>query len=172
MRYDLTTIRLHWLTASLVALLWLIGQAADLVQKGALQNAFWSMHVFLGFFLSLVLIGRFLWRASAGHTPPPVSYGMSQTLAKMSHYLLYSLLLLAVGLGLLNAFIRGHDIFGIVHLPRLAWPDWKPIVGDLHEWVANALIIVALIHAVIALVHHFVLRDDVLRHMTSRSNLK
>jgi len=172
MHYDLTTIRLHWITVILVTLLWLIGQTANMIPNGAIQDAYWSMHVLLGFLLVFVLICRFLWRASAGHTLLPADDGVSQTIAKMSHYLLYSLMLLVTALGLLNAFIRGYDIFGITHLPRLAWPDWKPIISDLHELVANALIIVALLHAAAALVHHLIMRDDILRRMISRSTLK
>ena len=37
-RYDATTIALHWLTAGLVVLLWIIGQTADWAPRGPLQT--------------------------------------------------------------------------------------------------------------------------------------
>jgi len=172
MRYDLTTIRLHWLTALLVVLLWGVGQTADLLPKGSIQNAYWSVHVVLGFVLALVLMCRLLWRASAGHRVLPVEEGVLQTVAKLNHYLLYSLLLLVISLGVMNAFIRGYDLFGVVKLPQIGDADWKRSINDLHELAANSLILVAFFHAAAALFHHFVKRDDVLRRMMSESTEK
>jgi cytochrome b561 len=41
-------------------------------------------------------------------------------------------------------------------------------VEELHSWSANLLLIVAGLHAAAALVHHFVLKDDILRRMLAR----
>jgi cytochrome b561 len=41
----------------------------------------------------------------------------------------------------------------------------RETVEDLHGWFANTLLIVAGLHAAAALVHHFALRDNVLRRM-------
>jgi cytochrome b561 len=38
-------------------------------------------------------------------------------------------------------------------------------VGDLHDWVAWTIIVLAVGHAGAALFHHFIVRDDVLRRM-------
>jgi len=165
LQYDVATIRLHWLTASLVGLLWLIGQIAELAPKGVFQNVFWSIHVALGFFLAFVLIGRFLWRASEGYILPPADNGVLHTIAEMNHYLLYSLLLLVISLGAVNAFFWAHELFGVGRPPQLDNLDWKKTFSDLHELAANILIFVASLHTLAALGHHFILRDDVLRRM-------
>ena len=66
-RYDRTTITLHWLTAALVAALWLLGQTADDFPDGSVANTgLWSTRVPPGFALALALISRVVWRAS-GH---------------------------------------------------------------------------------------------------------
>jgi len=172
MHYDPTTIKLHWLTAILVAALWLIGQTADFIPKGALQNASWSIHIILGGLLTFVLIWRLLWRASGGHQLPPANEGLLQTFTKLAHYMLYSLLLLVTALGLMNAFIRGFNLFGIAKLPQLGSPDWKRPISELHELGANVLMLVALLHSAIALGHHFIKHDDILRRMIFRSSPK
>jgi len=41
-------------------------------------------------------------------------------------------------------------------------------IGKLHETVANAILLVAALHAAAALFHHYVLRDSTLRHMLPR----
>src|ERR1700677_3632827 len=56
--YDGVTISLHWITALLVVVLWVIGQTADSLPKGALQSAYWSTHVVLGFTLVFVVLYR------------------------------------------------------------------------------------------------------------------
>lgn len=41
MRYDTRTIALHWTTAVLVLVLWIIGQTDDFIPKGAPHRAYW-----------------------------------------------------------------------------------------------------------------------------------
>ena len=43
-------------------------------------------------------------------------------------------------------------------------------IGDLHNWVGWAIVIIAAAHAAAALFHHYVLRDDVLTRMLPRVN--
>ncbi len=52
-------------------------------------------------------------------------------------------------------------------IPSIA-PDDKVLrhnVVETHEWLANGLLILAALHAVSALWHHFVVKDDVLKRM-------
>ena len=54
-RYDHTTMTLHWMTALLVAVLWILGQTSDWFPDGPINTAMWSTHVVLGFALAGVL---------------------------------------------------------------------------------------------------------------------
>lgn len=55
--YDRGTIALHWLTAGLVLVLWLIGTfLEDLLPKGTLRSGIWSAHFDLGFVLTAVIV--------------------------------------------------------------------------------------------------------------------
>ncbi|VTZ28272.1 Cytochrome B561 [Methylocella tundrae] len=163
--YDQTTIFLHWITAALVVVLWILGQTSDLVPRGPLRTGSWSLHVTLGFLLAFVLIGRIIWRGGAGRRLPPADAGFLQFLAAATHYALYALLLAAVTLGIINAFVRGYDLFGVVSLPKLGDPALKKPITEWHELAANLVLAVALLHAAAALAHHYVLKDGVLLRM-------
>ena len=73
--YDRTTISLHWFTAACVALLWVIGQTADWISDGRVNTAYWSFHVVLGLVLTVVLLFRMAWRATAGRGLPAADAG-------------------------------------------------------------------------------------------------
>jgi cytochrome b561 len=47
-RYDRITVLFHWLTASLVLLLWCLGQSIDYFPRGTPRIAVRSMHILLG----------------------------------------------------------------------------------------------------------------------------
>jgi len=71
----------------------------------------------------------------------------------------------------MNVWARGDKFYGLFAFPKLAdaGGTLKSTVEDLHAWSANLLVIVALLHAVAALGHHFFLRDEVMRRMWRRS---
>ena len=105
--YDRTTIALHWLTAALVAVLWVLGQISDWFPDHSLANTgLWSTHVVLGFALAGVLIGRLAWRTTAGRALPAADRGALHALAKATHVGLYALLLTVVTLGLCDGGSR------------------------------------------------------------------
>ena len=100
--YDRTTIALHWLTAFSVVVLWIIGQTADWIPDGPVNTAYWSVHVVLGFVLAGVLGWRIMWRRTAGRRLQAADSGALHAFAKTTHYLLYTLLLVVVVLGIVN----------------------------------------------------------------------
>jgi cytochrome b561 len=165
MRYDSRTIALHWLTAGLVIVLWVIGQTADFFPRGPARGAYWSVHFVLGFFFVVVLVLRIVWRGSGGRHLPPAESGLLQRVATGTHYLLYALMIAAAALGLANAFARGVAIFEIVHLPRLAERATGHMIGEWHELAANGVLALAALHAAAGLMHYYLRRDQVLQRM-------
>jgi cytochrome b561 len=164
-RYDATTIALHWCTAGLVVALWIIGQTADWIPRGPVRGDYWSIHFVLGFALAFVLIARIFWRASRGRRLPAADSGLLHLLAEAMHYALYALLLIVAALGVVNAFIRGSSLFGIVDLPQLGDRDLRGPITHWHGLAANILLGLALLHALAALAHRYVFKDDVLGRM-------
>ena len=164
-RYDGLTIRLHWATAILVVVLWVMGQTADWVPRGGFRQAYWSTHVALGFALTVVIAMRVFWRAGPGRGLPAADHGLLHALAKATHYLLYLLLVTVVGLGIVNAFVRGYSIYGLFHLPQIGDRELRRPITDWHGLAANAVLFLALFHAAAALVHHYVWKDGLLGRM-------
>ena len=56
---------------------------------------------------------------------------------------------------------------GLVAIPKLlpGHAQLRPTIDSLHKFLANARVIVAVLHALAALLHHIRLKDDVLRWM-------
>ncbi|MDR3536446.1 MAG: cytochrome b/b6 domain-containing protein [Acetobacteraceae bacterium] len=167
LRHDPTTILLHWLTAALVVVLWTIGQTVDFAPSGALRVDYRSVHIVLGATLAVVLVARIAWRLTRNGMLPALDTGLLLLVARATHFALYVLLVAAVGLGLANAWIRGDSLFNLFTIPSIA-PGDKVLRGNVEDWhalAANAVLIVAGVHAAAALFHHLFLRDATLRRM-------
>ena len=146
--YSRPQIALHWSVALLVAYNYLFGEAAadafdHLLEGGAASGT--PLHVWIGLTVLALVVLRLILRATQG--APAAEPGLQGQLASWGHRLLY-VLLLAVPVG-----------------GAVAWFGLNEDVGDIHGAAANALMILAGLHALVALGHHFVLKDGVLMRM-------
>lgn len=165
--YDRRTILLHWLSAALVAGLWILGQCIDFFPAGTARINARSVHILVGALLAVVLLARIVWRARGGAKLPPADAGPAGKAAVGVHHLLYLLLVAAVVVGLGTEWIRGDNLFNLFTIPAYD-PANKPLRHDaveLHGLIANVLLVVAGLHAAAAVWHHRVLKDGVLRRM-------
>jgi cytochrome b561 len=165
--YDRRTILLHWLSAALVAGLWIVGQCIDFFPKGTPRLTVRSLHITAGVVLAVLLVLRLLWRARGGVKLPPADAGPAGKAAVGVHHLLYLLLAGAVAVGMAAVWIRGDNLFNLYTVPAFV-TDNKGLrhdVVELHELFANALLVVAGLHAAAAIWHHRWLKDGVLRRM-------
>lgn len=171
-RYDRTTIVLHWLTALLVLTLFTLAMLWDLAPRDT-RKQMESLHISLGIVLAVVVVVRLAWRSTRGRRLPLAVAGLQGKAAKAVHYLLYLLLATQVvlGFGWRWAQAEAFQFFGLFPL-RFADVGNKPLahtLGELHDVVGWTIVIVAGLHAAMALVHHYVLRDGVLRRMLGGS---
>lgn len=165
-RYDPTTIALHWATALLVVVLWVLGQTADwFPDHGWANTGLWSTHVALGFALAAILVWRIAWRSGGGRTLPAVDQGPLHHAARAVHLGLYLLLAAVVTLGVVNAVVRGYGLYGLFHLPQIGDRAWRRPITHWHGLAANLTLALAGCHAAAALVHHYVLRDGLIARM-------
>ncbi len=167
LRHDPTTIAFHWITALLVVVLWTIGQTVDFAPNGPLRIDYRSVHIALGVCLGLVLLGRLAWRFGWRTQLPPIGDGLLLAFARITHWLLYALLIVTVGLGIANVWVRGDVVFNLFQVPAYE-PGNRALmhlIGGWHALAANAVLIVAGVHAAAALFHHYILRDATLRRM-------
>jgi cytochrome b561 len=177
-RYGVTPQFLHWLTVILVLVAWTLGTFGDDLPKGAARDTGLFVHISAGLLILMAPIMRLSWRAVEPPPPPePNEFGrwlgaFADPAARFAHYTLYALLIAAPIAGIVAQFARGNalPLFGLVDIPS-PWTRDRAFahnVTEVHEILANALVIVASFHAVAALVHHFVFRDNTLIRMLPR----
>jgi cytochrome b561 len=169
-QYDRTTIALHWLTAILVIVLFALALIWDDLPRGTpLRKGLQSLHISLGLLLVVVFAARVFWRVGRGRRLPPASVGIQQLAATVAHRALYLLLAVQIALGFVFRWAQGEPFmfFGLFSIPSPIAADRNLAhnVGELHETVAWVIIVLAGLHAVAALFHHFVAKDGVLRRM-------
>ena len=174
-RYGVVPRFLHWMSVILVVVAWTLGTFGDDLPKGAARETGLFVHISAGLVILIALVTRLAWRV-AEPPPPPEPNEFSRWLgafadpaARLAHYTLYVLLIAVPIAGIVAQFARGNalPLFGIGEIPSPWIRDraFAHNVTEIHEILANALVIVACFHAAAALVHHFVFRDDTLVRM-------
>src|SRR5215472_8018425 len=104
LRYDTSTIVLHWCTAILITLLWAVGQIIDWFPRGTPRISARSTHILLGALLICVISARIFWRSHRGVRLPLAEPPWMGMVAKGTHYALYALVVSTVMLGVLNVW--------------------------------------------------------------------
>ena len=167
LQYDPVTIALHWITAVLVSLLWVIGKTIDYAPNGALRVDYRSLHMLLGVTLLGVFITHIIWRLHRGRSLPAAGNALMELAARVVHWALYLLVGTTLVLGPANVWVRGDVVFNLFTVPAFdpANKALRHLIGDWHALAADAILILAGVHAAAALFHHFILRDGVLRGM-------
>jgi len=169
--YDRVAIALHWATAFLVIANFALSQVWDWFAKptkGLLEDT----HMSFGVLLAVVVVARIAWRLVPGHQVSSLEAGWMRIASKATHYVLYPLLIAEAVLGFAFRWGAGRPMafFG-TGIPPMIGEMAKPLRRELrefHEWIGWAIIIIALLHALAALYHHYVLKDRVLVRMLPR----
>jgi cytochrome b561 len=168
--YDVVSVVFHWLTAFLAVTLFLLAEVWDFLPHGTpLRHNLQGLHVSLGILLSAVLAARLIWRIWFGRKLSPVISRLPYWVARGVHHLLYALLIGQIGLGYIFRWAQGEafSFFGLFSIPALISPDKAAarLAGDFHNFIGWTIIVLVCGHAVVALLHHYVLRDDTLKRM-------
>lgn len=170
--YDRPTRMLHWATVLLVSTLYGLAQTWGFLPRGTpARHLMQVTHVSLGLILTAVILARIVWRLSPASTPQDHA-GLEGLAARAVHLLLYLLIAGEIALGWSFRWAQGEplSLFGLFAIPA-PWTfpaSARHTLAGLHDWTANGIMIVAGLHALAALAHHYVLRDDVLRRMVGQ----
>ena len=161
----------HWLTVIFVIAAWAIGMFRGELPQGAARATAMLVHINLGLAVLGLLVARILWRLADPAPPPPKTpLGRPGEIAAAAAHGVSYLLLLAVPLiGIAMVFARGRplSVLGLYEIasPWVADRAFGDMLKPYHALMGHALIAIAGLHAVAALVHHFVFRDATLRRM-------
>lgn len=166
--YDSIAIAFHWATALLVLMQFGLSQLWGLFDRPA-HHLMVVAHMSFGIILTTVIVGRIVWRFMPGHQMSAIGAGWAVIAAKVVHYFLYALLASEAVLGFLLRWSGGEAMsFLGLSIGSPFAPFSKAAhhqVGELHENIGWAIIILAVGHALAALYHHYVLKDRVLLRM-------
>lgn len=169
--YGSVAITLHWLVAVTVIGLATLGLwMTDLTYYSPYYRSAPFWHKSIGISLAVLIVLRLIWRWA---NPKPVHMtghkAWEVRVASMVHGLLYLLLIVIVLSGYLisTATGQGIDVFGWFTLSALVsgLPEQADRAGLVHYWLAITVLVLAGIHALGALKHHFIDRDNTLRRM-------
>jgi cytochrome b561 len=161
-------IALHWATAFLVIANFTLAQTWDWFAKPA-RELMEDTHMSFGVLLTAVIVARLLWRFIPGHQVSSLEAGWMRLASRAMHYVLYLLLIAEASLGFAFRWGAGRPMafFG-TGIPPLIGEMARPLrhqLREVHEWIGWTIIAVALLHALAALYHHYVLKDRVLVRM-------
>lgn len=143
------SITLHWLTAIIITVLWFLGRSIEF-QPVELVSERRSLHVTLGLIAWLLLAGRIAWRIRQGH---PRAHGQTELIhrvARLIHYLMLTLLSVMLLSGPLLALTLSSS------------PGLASLAHTVHEFSANLLLLLVLVHIAGALKHLMFNSDETL----------
>jgi len=174
-RFSSLSIALHWVMVLLISAVYATILLRENFPKGTdIREGLKAWHFMLGLtVLSLVII-RLIVRFSSRKPPitpePPAWQGL---LANAAHIALYTFMLAMplAGWVILSASGKPIPFFGL-ELPSLVGES-KSLAGQVKEWHETAGTIGYFLigfHALAALFHHYVVKDDTLRRMMPGRN--
>lgn len=169
-KYTFIAVLLHWITALFIASAFVLGIYMTGLLLSPLKLRLYSYHKWAGVFIFAIALLRISWRAF--NPPPKLPAHMAdweKNAAKAAHYALYALITVVPLSGWIMSSAHGFQtvFLGVLPLPDIIGKD-KELAGQLESlhFILNKLLLLTIIaHAVAALKHHFIDRDDVLIRM-------
>jgi cytochrome b561 len=167
--YTGTAIALHWITAALILANLLLAVSMVPLPISPRKLQWYQWHKWIGVTVFLLTWLRLGWRL--GHAPPPLVAmpAWQRRAARVSHALLYVLLVAIPLSGWLFSSAAGVQVvyLGVVPLPDLVSKD-KALASALktvHVGLNLTMVAVVCVHAAAAVRHHFAERDETLARM-------
>jgi cytochrome b561 len=160
---------LHWTIVILIICQFLLAETADDLPNGLEKLQVLSRHRSFGMLILGLALVRIAWKLMNKGLPTPVGEGPLKKAAAAGHGLLYLLLLLVplTGWAMTSAANYPVTFFGWFQFPSLVAEnhDLHELLEEVHETLFYTIVVVAVGHALAALYHHYILKDNVLRRM-------
>ena len=169
-RYGALSISMHWLMVLLLVAVYACIELREFYPKGTdTREAFKQWHFMLGLSVFLLVWLRLILRVAQVQPviepAPPV---WQERFAKIVQLALYLLMMGMPVAGWLILSAAGKPVpFYGWELPALIAEntDTAELIEEIHETVGTVGYALIALHAVAALYHHYILRDDTLRRM-------
>lgn len=170
-QFGLVSKAFHWLIAIGVFGLFGVGLwMVDLTYYDSWYRTAPYYHKSVGVIVGGLMLARLLWMIKNGKPKALVSHQPWETLlSKATHLLIYALVFSIVVSGYLisTADGRGLEVFNWFQIPSLGslFENQEDLAGEVHEVMAFGLIGLVILHAVAAIKHHWIDKDETLRRM-------
>ena len=170
-RYSSVSIVLHWLMLALVTAVYATAELREGYARGSAQaDGLAAWHYTLGLSVFALVWVRLV-ALLFSPVPAPVEAGWRHVLSRITHGMLYVLMLGMPIAGWIILSAEGEVIpfFGVA-LPALVGPDHglAEAMEEIHEVGGTIGYWLIGLHAAAALFHHYVLRDGLLARMLPR----
>ena len=168
--YDGVAKTLHWLILALLIAQFTVAWTMGDITKTSQPVGLIAWHLSIGATILFVMLVRLIWRATHPAPPPPRDLPRAlRMLSRITHYLLYAILIVLPLMGWANASARGFPVrlFGAIPLPALLpkGSAFGHTLGDIHAETALILLGVIALHVAGSLYHAVVLRDRTVQRM-------
>lgn len=172
--YGYVSIFFHWLSAlSIFALFGLGYYMVDLTYYHEWYKTAPELHKSIGVLLFFLMVVRLIWRYKQ---LTPMHLTSHSTIERKAGKLIHSALYLLIFIIMISGYListaddRGIEVFELFVIPGFGSfiENQEDIAGLIHKWLAYLLITLASLHAVAALKHHFIDKDNTLNRMIGR----
>lgn len=159
----------HWFMAVLIFVQIPLGLYAVNIKLSPLKLNLFLWHKSIGILILLLVIGRLLWRLNNTIPTALDNSVVLQRLASIIHNLLYCLMFLLPLSGWILSSAANIPIrlFWLIPLPALVAPNeqLKLLAAEVHYACVLMLILTLIMHIGGAVMHHWWLRDNILKRM-------
>ncbi|SES92773.1 cytochrome b [Thalassotalea agarivorans] len=167
--YGLISMLLHWLSAFTVIALFALGLwMIELDYYSSWYKTAPHWHKSIGILLCAATVIRVIFKWLQV-TPKALGSKIENRAAHLAHFTLYALLigLFVSGYLISTADGRAIEVFNWFSIPASGklFDNQEVIAGDIHKYIAYGLIGLATLHALAALKHHFINKDNTLTRM-------
>jgi cytochrome b561 len=175
-QYDFLSRAFHWVTAIAVTIAFVLGPGGfgrlmrDGIDPATRSDIVW--HESLGILVFVLTALRLIWVAFRPAAPQVPMASWMQLMGKLAHVALWMLLLALPVSALLALGSQAHPLtllggIRVDQLPLIANSSVAKLAnwGDVHQFLGNAIMWIAGLHAAAAIYHRLILKDEVLATM-------
>jgi cytochrome b561 len=169
-RYSAVAQIFHWLIAALIVTQFVLAKMQEHLPIGIHKLALLARHKSVGMTVLMLAVLRLLWRLR--NPPPELPPGMTpmeRALARGTHLAFYVLLFAMPITGWLMSSAKNYSVswFGLFTWPNLIGKNEAAFdfLRTTHDLLSDVLFVIAVLHILAALKHHFWNKDDVLVRM-------
>ena len=161
---------LHWVIVLLLIGLVYAGLTFTGMERGVDRTELAGLHKSMALLTLLLMTVRLVWKFMNPRPADPAGTpAWQRTAGRLTHGLLYAAVYFQLTAGILVSGQRPISFFGLLEIPPFLEQNEEQheFFEGLHGWGWKILAGLVTLHVLAALYHHFKLKDDVLRRITT-----